>query len=127
MAVFRLLLAAILAPMVVPVVYVAILSALTGGNPQIAEPLLPGQVAAITVFSYVLTFVVVGPAWAVIRHRPLTYQTSAVVGLVLGTLAAFFFVMRGFPLGLFALTGAFGGVLEAVTFRAIIGSRTEAR
>ncbi|MDH4064597.1 MAG: hypothetical protein OEW19_09360 [Acidobacteriota bacterium] len=127
MAPFRFFCAVVLAPLVVPVVYVAILGALTGGNPQIAEPLLPGQVAAITVFSYVLTFVVAGPVWAMIRHRPLTYQTSAVAGLVLGTLAAFFFVMKGFPPGLFALTGALGGVLEAVTFRAIIGSRTEAR
>lgn len=126
MRIARLIVALCVAPLVVPAVYFFILGALTGWRLESEEPLWPGQLAVVTLFAYIVTLAAAPPVWGVSRRRALTYRASAVAGLLVGLAAAFVFIVKGFPTGLFMLTGAVGGVVEGLVFRLLLGSKTEA-
>src|SRR5581483_180449 len=116
------------APWAVPVTYASVLAAYAGRDPFDAEPLLPGQLAAVLVMAYEVTVLVALPLWLVIAQRwRVSYQTAGLSGLTLGISTALVLgrLRENYPVGFLLWTGALGGVLAAIAFRAIVGPQTE--
>lgn len=119
--------AALIAPWALPLSYVCILWAYVGGNPFEAVPLLPGHLAAILMFAYIVMFIVALPLWLVLNARyNIMFPATGVVGASIGIAVAVAFRVLNpqlnYPIGFLELSGGIGGAVCALIFRAIVGS-----
>lgn len=121
----RITAATLLAPLVVPACFRAVLPYYVQGSPEGAAPLLPGMLGVITFAAYLVTLLVGVPAWvAVNTFRRLTLAETTSLGAGLGVavgLVARLTTVPEWPLGLLLWSGGIGGALAAAVFQVVAG------
>ena len=121
----RVVAATLLAPLVVPVCFRAVLPFYVQGPVGTAAPLLPGMLGVILWAAYLVTLLVGVPAWVAINSsRRLGLATTILCGAGLGAfagLAAQLATVQEWPLGLLLWSGGLGGGLAAGIFQLIAG------
>ena len=121
----RIVAATLLAPLVVPACFRAVLPFYVQGPVDVAAPLLPGMLGVILWAAYLVTLLVGVPAWvAISSSRRLGLATTILCGAGLGALAglaAQLTTVPGWPLGLLLWSGGLGGGLAAGIFQLVAG------
>jgi hypothetical protein len=122
--------AALLSPLVLPLSYVGVLWVYVGGDPFEAAPLLPGHLAVILIYVYMVMFIVALPLWLKLNARySITFPAAGVAGAGIGIVVAITFralnSQLNYPFGFLELTGGIGSAVCALIFRAIVGRQSK--
>ena len=118
--------AALISPLAVPLSFFCVLWVYIGGDPFEAAPLLPGALAVILIYAYIVMFIVALPLWRVLKTRyNIMFSTAGITGAGIGIAFAIIFRVwnpqLNFPIGFLELAGGIGGASCALIFRAIVG------